>query len=256
MLRYNHGVIEGNWRAVFQQKGLKDQGTNTACTFLIPDESRKLSLENARLLVLTDFFAKFLWRESYSLSICSKQQVDPLILERLGVFASSSQPEKFHYNLGIMPRDFQSHNPQFTFTEKLSVGRLLHGMELTELLSDFGGDALRIYFLFLGPVQRDYSFNWHSMVSAYRFVTKVWRLSQSLTHLEKDGQKVSQLQQLTAEVEQRVRKNKTHTALSAIMGYLKDKQELTKIEVEWLAEVLVPFTPFLSAELAEIVASV
>ena len=155
----------------------------------------------------------------------------------------------------VLPRDF----PRFggdRLSSAVACGRLLGGPPLELILPDFGGDALRLFFLFQGPPERDYSFNWHGLSSAYRFVQRVWRLSQSQEQQPAPSDAAGALRALTAVVRARIDKRKPHTALAAIMAYLKDKTALSPVELRAVAELLRPFAPVLSAELSGLVTSV
>lgn len=78
-------------------------------------------------------------------------------------------------------------------------------------------------------------------MSAHRFVQRVWRLAHSL---EGSANLVSgALEELAAVVRSRSGQAKPHTALAAIMGYLKTKPP-SPWEVRAVAALLQPFAPF------------
>lgn len=257
MLRYNHRIIERKWRETWSKKQSLSKKTKIASAFLIPKNDQQFNLENARILVLTDFFAATLWKEDYFIyaSGCPSFLAKA---DQLGIFVAPQMQDDSNYDLAVIPRDFNTHlhRTDLTIRKQFVCGRLLDAMDAEELLSDFGGDALRIYFLFLGPPERDYTFNWHALVSAHRFVQKVWRLGQACTLEILHPFEANALEELTLLVESRVAKKSPHTALAAIMGYLKPKQTLKAAEVIKVAELLKPFTPFLSAELTNLVATI
>lgn len=255
MLRYNHGLVEAKWRKTWEKADL--EASTVVSVTLVPQSSAHLQLENARLLVLADFFAWVKCKARPAIGLCGAREDWLEDASRLGLVAKgwSGQPP----DLVVTPRDYPSVLPadRVPAPAILSVGRLLETehVSLAELLGDFGGDALRVYFLYMGPPERDYRFHWYGLVSAYRFVTRLWQLGQGScrNHSLEDPQGLLELQ---VRVQDRLSKQKPHTALAAIMGYLKGKTELTSTEIRSLAALLQPFTPFVSAELLQLMAAI
>lgn len=256
MLRYNHGLVEARWREIWDQDRL--DSAPAVSVALVPQNSARLQLENARLLVFADFFAWVRCKGKPAIGLCGAREGWLEDASRLGLVAKDRCGEG-PYDLAVAPRDYESALPadRAPALGILSVGRLLEteSVSLAELLGDFGGDALRVYFLYMGPPERDYRFRWHGLVSAYRFVTRLWELGQGCLHNPRFGDPQCLLG-LESEVQDRLSKQKPHTALAAIMGYLKGKMGLTSTEIKGLAILLQPFTPFVSAELLQLMAAV
>ncbi|NMB01868.1 MAG: hypothetical protein GX971_10230 [Firmicutes bacterium] len=256
MLRYNHRILERKWRIIYREHHNSLENPKRACAFLIPKE--QVNLENARLLVLTDVFAASFWKDNYRVILMDGNYSCRGDLERLGVFATTVSPQdNVHFDFAVVSRDFRQHLQHQSEAEVFSCGRFLQGMGVEELVPDFGGDALRVYFLFMGPPERDYTFDWQALVGAYRFVEKVWRLGQEFNGETPPEQgTMERLSDLTNVVRNRLLSKNPHTALAAIMGFLKDKKSLNIWELTALVDILRPFTPFLSAELADLVATI
>lgn len=247
MLRYNHSLVEKKWLQAEQEKPRAGEGLPAACTVLIPKDHAGVDLENARLLVLTDFFASLSWNRSWvHLTVGGTDRLQN-IARRLGItFQPAVAPVSC--GLALLPRDFAHLGNAVQGEQMLLTGRLLGGMDLEPLLMDVGGDVLRLYFLHLGPPERDYTFNWHVLASAHRFVQKVWRLAQGANLVGPQSGEPA-LADVAALVKARAAQGKPHTALAALMGFLKEKTALSAGEVGAVARLLRPFTPFLSAEL-------
>jgi len=253
MLRYNHTLVERKWLKTIQEEKRAAGDCPRACTVLVPGHSPGVALENARLLVLTDFFASLAWGRRFVHCALGGEKGFLDSMASLGVAPTPASGEK-EFQLAVVPRDFARLGRGLAFQKVVYSGRLLGGWDLDLLHTDFGGDALRLYFLFQGPPERDYTFNWFGLVSAHRFVQRVWRLAHSL---EGSANLVSgALEELAAVVRSRSGQAKPHTALAAIMGYLKYKTALSPWEVRAVAALLQPFAPFLSAELTSLVAPV
>lgn len=251
MSRYNHHVLEKKWLANWAQVPQLEQEF-MACTVYIPQENPSLGLENLRLLMLTDFFG-----------VCASG-VKPHIQwigageERLnqalsfGIQVAPFSPEGTPYDLGIFPRDFTYLTPSIVCTESIFCGRFLDSTSVAEFLPDFGLDALRLFFLFQGPPTRDYTLSWHSLAGAYRFIQKIWELGQNRLTGQNSGEGEA-LALLQFRVAQRLQQKKPHTALAAIMGFLREKDSLSVDELHVVANLLSPYTPFLSAELLSLI---
>ena len=253
MARYNHGVVERKWRVSHKF----DDAKKRVCTVLVPKESDELDLENARLLVLTDFFAALALGEKPHIICLGAKEHWPESVGGLGLVATSDLDDSATYDFGVIPRDYTSGLGQRTVAETFCPGRLLETCSLAEVFYDFGADALRVYFLYMGPPERDYVFNWHGLVSAHRFIQRVWQLGLNGFGLTTKTQLATQeVLELKSQVKARVLQRKPHIALAAIMGYLKHRSFLGRTEVLGLAEILRPFTPFLSAELTSLMATI
>ena len=256
MLRYNHAVIERKWRRIWQEEQYFSQEDAQVCTVLVPGDSGELGMENARLLVLTDFFASVYFGKKVPISVCGGQERWFKEINTLGLF-SQARASDAGYELAVLPRDYVRAMGELRARDTLYCGRLLRTESMRDLLPDFGVDALRIYFLYIGPLARDYVFQWHGLAGAYRFVTKLWQLGHgSLGEPNGGFAEPEHLGDLRLKVQERILQRKPHTALAAIMGYIKNKSMLTRVEARIMATLLQPFTPFLSAELLELMASI
>lgn len=249
--RYNHGLVERKWKKSWNEEGAK-RCVPAVCALLIPKTTAELDLENARLMVLANFFAASLFEEKVSIAALGAQASWLESSSYLGLWAKDLGFGT--YDFAVVPRDYAAPG-QPNSLRVLASGRLLNGGPVSDFLPDFGGDALRIYFLYLGPPGRDYEFRWQGLVSAHRFVQRVWQLGSRAEEDALDQGAQERLLVLKSAVAARVLQKKPHTALAAIMGYIKGKQRLTKAEALVIAKLLRPFTPFLSAELLYLVAA-
>ncbi len=246
MLRYNHRLIE---REILRKRTQTSaDGPGGVCVLPIPGAAGCLDLENARLLILADFFSLInssAGRPVYWLPTTNSRF--PREFERLGMPLSIMPPDGT-CRLAIIPRDFSHLFPQsLSCEEKILCGRLLGVACFEELVVDFGVDALRVYFLYLGPLQGDYQFCWHRLAAAYRFLERVWRLAQN-PRVEQH-RSLRELQLLESAVQMRLQQKKPHTALAAVMGFLKGKKTLASREVAVVAGLLKPYAPFLAADM-------
>lgn len=252
MERYNHSLVERKWMPKISDSPVDGAPLPRVGSLLVPGEGPECDLENARLLVLADFLALTSWGPGFAHVYWGERQVEPL-LRRLGVRAFFSERQEGG-ELVVLPRDFPQLWPSGTHGRVFICGRLLGGMALKPLLFDFGGDALRLYFLYQGPPERDYRFNWYGVASAHRFVQKVWQLANSVKNELLTPMRQEELGTLVQVVQARLAQGKPHTALAAVMAYLKDKTALVPEEIRAVSRLLRPFAPFLSTELTDLVA--
>lgn len=246
MLRYNHRIIEREMLRKWAQTPA--HGPGGVCVLPVPRADECSDLENARLLTLADFFCLIRPLAGRHIHWLSSEIQVPQGLERLGLSLSVAPPPGGKCQLAIISRDFAHFYPQNLCCEELVLcGRFFGNASFQELLADFGADALRVYFLYLGPLRGDYRLCWHGLAAAYRFVERVWLLAQD--PLVEQYRPHPGLQTLQSTVQARLEQKKPHTALAAVMGFLKGKRVLTSQEVEVLAIILKPYAPFLAAEM-------
>lgn len=253
-MRYNHRLLERKWLKVWQGNPRQFGDLSQSHVQLICKDDLRFDLENARLFVLADFFS-FIWTgKRTQISSAHSPENWSILAAQLGLEFAQCRGEKEVYDLQVVPRDYAGLN--FVEARKtLQVGRFLNTPVIDNYLGDFGGDALRLTFLFLGPPQRDYIFDWSRFVNSHRFVQRLWQLCQQ-PHVQVESGTSEQLNQLESLVHGRLRQQKPHTALAAVMEFLRKKTRLSELEVTVVARLLEPYIPFLANELLSLVPSV
>jgi len=130
-----------------------------------------------------------------------------------------------------------------------------------DICKDYGADTLRMYEMFLGPVEQSKPWNTQGLTGVYNFLKKFWKLYHSG---EDDGFSVSEekankdelriLHQLIKKVSEDVESFSFNTSVSSFMitanelSKLKtDKKEI----LEPLAVLISPFAPHIAEELWE-----
>ena len=107
-----------------------------------------------------------------------------------------------------------------------SKGNVVNPDEITER---FGADAVRLYMMFAGPLDEDVMWNENGIVGTYRFLEKVWRLSQMCA--DSAGRKTETLLHKTIKkVEGDIEELKFNTAISAMMIFVNtaEKEGITQ----------------------------
>ncbi len=132
-----------------------------------------------------------------------------------------------------------------------------------EIIEKFGADTLRIYEMFMGPLDADKAWDTNSLVGIYRFLSRFSSLFQkNLAAMTNDNGHMAndklrrKLHWVIDKVSRDIPELKFNTAIAAMMEFvnvwsasLDAGASLTSEELGALAQVLAPFAPFLSEEL-------
>lgn len=166
---------------------------------------------------------------------------------------------KFLYDIGVVPTS----EP---YKRRTSHGMILaeNGMKMSkskgnvinpdEMVERFGADALRVYEMFMGPFDQAIAWSTDGLVGMYRFLERVWALSEKAEDIPVSGDTEIAMNQAAKKVGEDIEQMKFNTALSQLMIY---SNELTKLEkvpkeaYEMLLKLLAPFAPHMTEELWE-----
>lgn len=132
-----------------------------------------------------------------------------------------------------------------------------------EVIREHGADALRVFEMFLGPLEQMKPWSSKGMEGAIRFLARVWRLvceetesgewvpSPTLSEECPGLDTVRALAKATAKVTEDLEKLQFNTAISALMvlvNHLTALEKRPKAAVVHLARLLSPFAPHLAEE--------
>ena len=133
--------------------------------------------------------------------------------------------------------------------------RWWNGIDPLESVEKYGVDALRMYMMFMGPIDQDKPWNDRALHGMKKFVDKL----ESITELYKDSTESSE--RVTQEYRTCVEwvladydALKFNTAVSKIMVFanaIQDAKWVSREQLLWLARVLHPLAPSLSARMHE-----
>ncbi len=119
-----------------------------------------------------------------------------------------------------------------------------------DYIAKYGADALRLYFMFLGPVDQGGDFRDAGMEGMARFVNRIYRLF-ALPEAE-SAEIVKAEQRLIKKVGEDIERRHYNTAISAIMKFVNEVSRVGKWANEQrgvLAILLASLAPFLAEEL-------
>jgi len=118
-----------------------------------------------------------------------------------------------------------------------------------DVVAEYGADALRLYEMFMGPLEDAKPWNTKGIVGVSRFLERVWKLKPSA----KDGKNLENLLHKTIKkVSEDIENLKFNTAISAMMILVNESnggEAMTKQQHEIFLKLFSPFAPHLAEEL-------
>lgn len=126
-----------------------------------------------------------------------------------------------------------------------------------QVVAEFGADSLRLYEMFMGPLEDKKAWNTGSIIGVRRFLEKVWKLKEKLSKEEKRLPSASRtfdnyLNKTIKKVTEDIEALKFNTAISALMILVNEMERGVPIRKEHFKDVLIllsPFAPHMTEEL-------
>jgi len=142
-----------------------------------------------------------------------------------------------------------------------SKGNVIDPLDVID--QGYGADALRTYVLFMGPIELDAAWDSRSIAGVYRFLNRVWVLTQEYLQSDKsftgNDLAVRRIQHKTArKVTDDIHRMSFNTAISALMEYTN---ELYRLKIDGFSDevwgealkvmirLISPFAPHIGEEL-------
>ncbi|MEM7351104.1 MAG: leucine--tRNA ligase [Acidobacteriota bacterium] len=139
----------------------------------------------------------------------------------------------------------------------------LNGVDPMQVIEEYGADAVRLYELFMGPLEQTKPWQMEGLEGIYRFLGRVWRLAVD----DRTGELAAKLTDEPVGSEPALEKSlhktikKVHddteglrfnTAIAQMMVFVNDATSaatLPKAAIETFARVLAPYAPHIAEEL-------
>ena len=122
-----------------------------------------------------------------------------------------------------------------------------------EIVAQFGADAMRVYEMFMGPLEATKPWSTRSIHGIKRFLDRAYEVvSRAQEGLPLEGELLRTMHQTIRKVSEDIEALRFNTAVSCLMVFVNDlmKQERTpKAAAEALTLLLHPFAPHLAEEL-------
>jgi len=128
-----------------------------------------------------------------------------------------------------------------------------------DMTAKFGADALRMYEMFMGPLEAMKPWSTKNIAGLERFLERIWRLSSQGQSLAQGSPRTvlsptldTLLNQTIKKVGDDIESLKMNTAVSALMILLNELEKSPSREAyEIFLQLLAPFAPHMASELAE-----
>ncbi|KKQ37307.1 MAG: Leucine-tRNA ligase [Candidatus Roizmanbacteria bacterium GW2011_GWA2_37_7] len=128
-----------------------------------------------------------------------------------------------------------------------------------DIIEEYGADTLRMYEMFMGPIDADKPWSPKSVQGPYRFLKRVWKLYQEVRvtsdKLQGEGNEelVMKLNKTIQKVGDDIKELKFNTAIAAMMEFLNEWEKARNVnsvtcsveDAKKFLKILSPFAPFL-----------
>ncbi|MCK4886036.1 MAG: leucine--tRNA ligase [Planctomycetes bacterium] len=130
-----------------------------------------------------------------------------------------------------------------------------------KVIADYGADSMRLYEMFMGPLEASKPWNMHGVEGVHRFLQRFWRvvideetgaLSQSVQDVDADDETLRLLHKTIKKVGDDVENFGFNTAISAMMifvNHLVKMQVKPKSAIEKFVLILAPFAPHIAEDI-------
>lgn len=124
-----------------------------------------------------------------------------------------------------------------------------------DIIKEYGADTMRLYEMFMGPLEMSKPWNTQGLIGIWRFIEKAWKVSLNVSKDAKESEELLRLRHKTVKkVTLDTDALSFNTAISALMVYVNELQKLDKvpeIAVETLSLLLSPYAPHFAEEVHE-----
>ncbi|MBU4030728.1 leucine--tRNA ligase, partial [Patescibacteria group bacterium] len=122
-----------------------------------------------------------------------------------------------------------------------------------KIVAEYGADILRLYEMFMGPLEDAKSWNTKGIMGVKRFLEKVWRRGNKIDNI-KDNNLEKLLHKTIKKVTEDIEEFKFNTAISQMMIFANEAEKSGSVSLEvWKKFLLLlsPFAPHIAEELWE-----
>ena len=167
---------------------------------------------------------------------------------------------KFLYDINVVPYD----EP---FNKLFNQGMILgdDGQKMSkskgnvvnpdDIVLSHGADVLRLYEMFMGPLDASVAWTEEGLDGAKRFIDRIWRLFQNINFVEKQNDVEILINKLILDVEKDIENLNFNVAISKLMTFINQMykiNEITKEQLEKFIIIIYPFIPHISEEMNEL----
>lgn len=128
-----------------------------------------------------------------------------------------------------------------------------------DVIAQYGADTLRMYEMFMGPLDQMKAWNVSSVAGIYRFLSRVWNIVQARIHSQAHGTVTQKnvlipLHKMIKKVTEDIPELKFNTAIAECMIFMNawekaGAEALSKEDLEKFLLILAPYAPYMTEEL-------
>lgn len=223
----NQGMIQGRSNFVYRLLDEDGKGTNTFVSYGLKDQYSTVPLH-------------------VDVNIVHQDQLD---LEKFKKFRPEFENAEFILENGKYVCGHE--------VEKMSKSKF-NVVNPDDIIEQFGADTLRMYEMFLGPLEQSKPWNTNGIEGVYKFLRKVWRLFHNeagefhVEDKEPTPAELKALHKIIKKVQEDVEKFSFNTSISAFMICVNELTDLkcrNKSILESLIITLHPYAPHITEEL-------
>jgi len=209
--------------------------------------------------VLHLLYARFWHKVLYDCGLVSTKEPFQKLRNQGLIVARSFQDQHLHY---IPPEEVKEEKGSYfhqetgeelnSQVEKMSKSKL-NGVTPDVIIEEFGADSLRLYEMFMGPLEREKIWNTDAVNGCRRFLSRLWDAVHSEKLVEDENEEATKLgHRLVAGVTGDIEKLQFNTAIAKMMEFLN---ALTKLEsypktvMRMAVQCLMPFAPHIAEEM-------
>lgn len=212
--------------------------------------------------VLHLLYARFWHKVLYDCGYVSTLEPFQSLRNQGLIVARSFQNSENHY---VAPEDVQEKEGKYfhkesgeelkSQIEKMSKSKL-NGVTPDTIIQEFGADSLRLYEMFMGPLEKEKVWNTDAVSGCRRFLTRFYDMATSeKVTLEVSDDALKLGYRLVYGVTKDIEQLHFNTAIAKMMEFLNDFTKLKsypKEVVGWAIQCLMPLAPHISEELWEL----
>jgi len=124
-----------------------------------------------------------------------------------------------------------------------------------DVVKEYGADTLRIYEMFMGPLEKDKPWSTQAIEGTFRFLSRAERLMSKLSDepMNADDEKIlhQTIKKVTEDIEG-LRFNTSISTMMVLVNHFTAKEKMPKSAMKLFTQILAPFAPHLCEEFWEI----
>lgn len=136
--------------------------------------------------------------------------------------------------------------------DKMSKSKL-NGVSPDEIIDEMGADALRLYEMFLGPIEKEKPWDTRAVAGCYRFLVRLWEVATSDKLTDDETEDALKLgHRLVHGVKEDIAALQFNTAIAKMMEFLNAFSKLDaypRSMLRFASQALAPFAPHMAEEL-------